>query len=72
MENTSYNDVMAMPTRHRRHFLNLLNRDIHRKVEMHEAQQEKTSTSTGKNSRTTKVSGGQLKSMMESGKIPLI
>lgn len=61
-----------MTTRHRRHFLNLLTRDLHRKVEIQEAQKEKVSTSTGKGTRQTKVSGGNLKSMMQNGSIPLI
>lgn len=72
MVNTSYSDVMAMPTRHRRHFLNLLTRDLHKKVEMQEAQQEKSIKSTGRGTRDKKVSGGQLKSMMQNGTIPLI
>ena len=55
---------MAMPTYERRYYLGMLTREFERKEEAMEEAKEQTTTSGGKGSRTSKVSGQQLKSKM--------
>lgn len=65
---------MAMTTQRRRYFLGLLNR----KQEMLEAERERlreeqaSKGSGGRGTKTTKVSGENLKSMIKSNKLPEI
>jgi hypothetical protein len=71
MKNMTYSDVMAMPTYERRYYLGMLTKDFERKQEQIEEQKEQQTTSGGKGSRTSKVSGQQLKTRMNNGDIPL-
>jgi len=72
MKNISYSDVMVMPTYERRYFLGMLTKDYERKEEAYEeARENEKSPTGGKGSRTSKVSGKQLKTKMKSGEIPL-
>lgn len=71
MKNMTYSDVMAMPTYERRYYLGMLTKDYERKQEQIEEQKEQQTTSGGKGSRTSKVSGEQLKTRMNNGDIPL-
>ncbi len=71
MKNMTYLDVMAMPTYERRYYLGMLTKDFERKQEQIEEQKEQQTTSGGKGSRTSKVSGQQLKTRMNNGDIPL-
>jgi hypothetical protein len=71
MKNMTYSDVMAMPTYERRYYLGMLTKEFERKEEAIEEAKEQTTTSGGKGSRTSKVSGQQLKSKMKTGEIPL-
>lgn len=64
----SYNDVLMMPVYERRFFLNSLIQENEKKKEKMEAQA--TNSSSGKGTRTTKISGEQLKSRLKSGEIP--
>ena len=67
----TYLDVMAMPTYERRYYLGMLTKDFERKQEQIEEQKDQQTTSGGKGSRTSKVSGQQLKTRMNNGDIPL-
>lgn len=67
----TYSDVMAMPTYERRYYLGMLTKDFERKQEQIEEQKDQQTTSGGKGSRTSKVSGQQLKTRMNNGDIPL-
>jgi hypothetical protein len=49
----------------------MLTKDFERKQEQIEEQKEQQTTSGGKGSRTSKVSGQQLKTRMNNGDIPL-
>jgi hypothetical protein len=71
MKNMTYSDVMAMPTYERRYYLGMLTKDFERKQEQIEEQKDQQTTSGGKGSRTSKVSGQQLKTRMNNGDIPL-
>jgi hypothetical protein len=71
MKNMTYLDVMAMPTYERRYYLGMLTKDFERKQEQIEEQKDQQTTSGGKGSRTSKVSGQQLKTRMNNGDIPL-
>ncbi len=68
----SYQDVLSCPTYERRFFLQMLINEANKKKEMAEeqAEQMKLSRSGGKGSRTTRVSGDQLKAKLQSGEIP--
>ena len=68
MKNMTYSDVMVMPTYERRYYLGMLTKDFERREEQ---QKEQQATSGGKGSRTSKVSGQQLKTKMNNGDIPL-
>lgn len=70
MKNMTYSDVMAMPTYERRYYLGMLTKDFERKQEQIEEQKDQQTTSGGKGSRTSKVSGQQLKTRMNNGDIP--
>jgi hypothetical protein len=71
MKNMTYSDVMAMPTYERRYYLGMLTKDFERRQEQIEEQKEQQTTSGGKGSRTSKVSGQQLKNNINNGNIPL-
>jgi len=71
MKNMTYSDVMVMPTYERRYYLGMLTKDFERKQEQIEEQKEQQTTSGGKGSRTSKVSGQQLKNNINNGNIPL-
>jgi len=64
-----YSDVLAMPTYERRFFLTKFIGENEKRKEQIEEQQSNT-TSNGKGTRTTKVSGDQLKARLKSGEIP--
>ena len=67
---TSYTDVMSMAVYERRFFISML-------LKQHEKQQEfvdnqtTTTNPNAKGSRTSKISGDNLKSKMKAGEIPL-
>lgn len=63
-----YRDVMSMPTYERRFFLSTFINENERKKEKIEQQQ--MNVKNGKGTRTTRVSGDQLKSRLKSGEIP--
>lgn len=67
----SYSDVLSMPTYERRFFLGQLIKQKVQADEISEKQREAAKTSTGKGSRTTRVSGEALKNRIKSGDIPL-
>lgn len=67
----SYSDVLSMPTYERRFFLGLLTKDAVKKEEHLEEMREKSSTTTSKGTRTTRVSGAQLKNRINSGDVPI-
>ena len=67
----TYSDVMAMPTYERRYYLGMLTKDFERKQEQIEEQKDQQTTSGGKGSRTSKISGNQLKNKINNGDIPL-
>ena len=71
MKNMTYSDVMVMPTYERRYYLGMLTREFERKEEAIEVAKEQTTTTGGKGSRTSKISGQNLKSKMKTGDIPL-
>ena len=54
----------------RRQYLNLLINENQRKHEFIEEEKEKNVNKNSKGSRTTKVSGDQVKSKLKSGEIP--
>jgi hypothetical protein len=56
----SYTDVMDMPTYERRFFINIFTEEMEKRKEQMEEAQNKT-TSTGKGTRTTKITGEQVK-----------
>jgi len=64
-----YSDVLSMPTYERRFFLTTFINENEKRKEQIEEQQSNT-TSNGKGTRTTKVSGDQLKARLKSGEIP--
>lgn len=67
----SYNDVLSMPVYERRFFLNsFIEENEKKKAKIEEEQENQNNTSNGKGTRTTKVSGEQLKSRLKSGEIP--
>jgi len=61
---------MNLPVYERRFYLGLLTRDVQQREEKLEEMKEKQTTSGGKGSRTTRVSGAQLKNKIKSGDIP--
>jgi hypothetical protein len=63
-----YTDVLTMPTYERRFFLTRFIEENEKRKENIEAQQMNSGNSRG--TRTTKISGEQLKSRMKSGQIP--
>ena len=65
----SYSDVMNMPVYERRFFLGLLTKDAVEKQERYENMEDNKQTNS-KGSRTTTISGNQLKSKMNNGDIP--
>ena len=71
MKNMTYSDVMSMPTYERRYYLGMLTKDFERKEEQIEESKDQASTVGTKGSRTSKVSGNQLKNKMKTGEIPL-
>ena len=66
-----YSDVLALPTYERRYFLSLLTKDIREREEKTEELKTQANNKNAKGTRTTRVSGAQLKSRMKSGDIPL-
>ena len=68
MKNMTYSDVMVMPTYERRYYLGMLTKDFERREEQ---QKEQQATSGGKGSRTSKISGQQLKTKINNGDVPL-
>lgn len=67
----TYQDVLSMPTYERRFFLTLLINENKKKNEMmEEKMSEMKNKSSGKNTRTTKISGDALKAKLLSGEIP--
>ena len=71
MKNMTYSDVMVMPTYERRYYLGMLTKDFERREEQLEQQKEQQATSGGKGSRTSKISGQQLKTKINNGDVPL-
>jgi hypothetical protein len=68
----TYQDVLSCPTYERRFFLQMLINEANKKNELAEeqAQERRVSNSGGKGSRTTRISGNQLKAQLQSGQIP--
>ncbi len=66
----TYNDVLNMSVYERRQYLNLLINENQKKSEVIEEEKEKYTNKNSKGSRTTKVSGDQLKAKLKSGEIP--
>lgn len=64
-----YSDVLMMPTYERRYFLTSFINENEKQKERMEEQQGNT-TSGGRGTRTTKISGDALKSKLRSGEIP--
>ena len=62
---------MNLPVYERRFFLGLLTREATEQQARNEEMRAKAKTSGGKGNRTTRVSGAQLKSKLQSGEIPL-
>lgn len=67
----TYSDVMNMPIYERRFFLGLLTKEASEKQAKFEEMKEQAKTSGSKGSRTTRVSGANLKNKLKSGEIPL-
>ncbi len=61
----SYNDVMMMPTAERRYHLGKLLKAYHKQQDQH-----KNQSKTNGKSKTTTISGDQLKAKLKSGQIP--
>jgi hypothetical protein len=68
----TYQDVLSCPTYERRFFLQMLINEANKKNELAEeqAQEARVSNSGSKGSRTTRISGNQLKAKLQSGQIP--
>ena len=67
----TYQDALSTPTYERRFFLTLLINENKKKNEMMEEKMaEAKSSSGGKGTRTTRVSGDTLKAKLLSGEIP--
>ena len=66
----SYSDVLNMSVYERRQYLKLLLNENNSKNEAIEEQKEEMNNKGAKGSRTTKVSGDQLKARLKSGEIP--
>ncbi len=64
-----YSDILSMPVYERKFFLTTFINETEKKKEQIEEQQA-NATSGGKGTRTTKVSGDQLKARLKSGEIP--
>ena len=64
----SYSDVLSMPVYERRFYLTSFIQENEKKREQIENQQMNSSNSKG--TRTTKISGAQLKTKLKSGEIP--
>ena len=62
-----YNDVMSMPTAERRFHLGKLLKAYHKQQDQ---QKQTENTSSNGKSRTTKISGEQLKAKLKTGQIP--
>jgi hypothetical protein len=71
LKGMSYSDVLMMPTYERRFFLGMFTKDLGKKQEQAEQMKEQAKVSNGKGKRSTIIGGSQLKSQMQSGKIPL-
>jgi hypothetical protein len=67
LNGVTYSDVLKMPTYERRFFLGLLTKDMQQRKENAD---QNAQTKQSKGSRTTKISGEQLKSKLKSGEIP--
>lgn len=65
----SYSDILMMPTYERRFFLTTFINE-NEKIKEKADEQAQSATSGGKGTRTTIVSGDQLKSKLRSGEIP--
>ena len=68
----TYQDVLSCPTYERRFFLQMLINEANKKNELAEerVQEARVSNSGSKGSRTTRISGNQLKAKLQSGQIP--
>ena len=66
----TYQDVLSAPTYERRFFLSTLINENRKKIEDMEERQQAAKNSNAKGSRTTTVSGNQLKAKLKSGQIP--
>lgn len=64
----SYSDVLMMPVYERRFYLTTFVQEKEKQKEKMEDQQMNSSNSKG--TRTTKISGAQLKTKLKSGEIP--
>jgi len=64
----SYSDILTMPVYERRFFLTTFIQENEKQREKMEEQ--KVNSSNGSGTRTTKVSGEQLKARMKNGEIP--
>ena len=66
----TYDDVLNMSVYERRQYLSHLLNENNRKTEALEEQKEEINNKGAKGTRSTKVSGDQLKARLKSGEIP--
>jgi hypothetical protein len=66
----TYSDVLNMSVYERRQYLSHLLNENNRKAEAIEEQKEAINNNGARGSRTTRVTGDQLKSRLKSGEIP--
>lgn len=67
----SYSDVMNLPVQERRFFLGEKLKEIEYKQNAIDETENNTVTSNGSKTRTSKVSGKNLKNMIKNGDIPI-
>lgn len=70
LDGFTYADVLALPVYERRFFLSLKSKDVSKQKEHYE-EQIKTAKSNSKGSRTTNISGENLKNRIKNGDLPL-
>jgi len=70
LNNVTYADVLSMPVYERRFYLGLLTKQNRQREEHLETLKEQAKSKGSKGSRTTRISGDQLKNKINSGDIP--
>jgi len=66
----TYQDVLSAPTYERRYYLSSLINEHKKKEELYDERMSESKNSNARGSRTSRVSGDQLKSKIKSGEIP--